>query len=127
MITIFIANDWLDFKVRRYNTNSFDEAAIMLVDDWRAGKIEWEFEEITNAFTAEWLEAKGYPVDYMEPKIDRENEFVHHRWHWHGETEGDDVLIYGYFFKTTPVQEDEWPTLGVDTMMFGSTDWIGGE
>jgi hypothetical protein len=113
MITILLTNDWLDFKIRRYETNSFDDAAISLVDDWRDGKIVWDLDELNEGFTPEWLELAGYPTDEFEPEIDNENEVVKYKWHLCAEDESDDLIVYGYFFKTVPVENDEWPRLGI--------------
>lgn len=113
MITVLLTNAWLDFKALRYDTNFFDEAVERFVDDWVAGKIVWEFEELNDAFTPEWLEANGYPTEDCETAIHRETEIVTYVWHWCGETDGDDQIIYGYFVKTAPVNEEEWPTLGI--------------
>ena len=113
MITVLLTNAWLDFKAFRYDTNFFDEAVEMFVDDWIAGKIVWEFEELNDAFTPEWLEANGYPNEDCETAIYKQTEIVTYVWHWCGETDGDDQIIYGYFVKTAPVSEDEWPTLGI--------------
>lgn len=80
MITAILNNSWLEFIVRRYDTNSFDEALETLVDDWVDGKIKWETEEIAETFTPQWMAEHGYDYDGTNPQIDRENEIVSVTW-----------------------------------------------
>lgn len=111
MITILLNNRMMEVVTRRYNTNSFDEAAIQLVDDWVSGQLSWEDEETNEAFTPEWLEKNGYPQDDCLPEIDEETEIIHYSWFWwNGE---DELIIDGYFIKSSPVEPGEWPTMGV--------------
>jgi hypothetical protein len=124
MITVLLTDGCLDFKTRRYDTNSFDEAAKMLVDDWCAGEFFWEYDEHNEAFTHEWLKEYGYPNEDFSPVVNRETEVVEYDWYWHGETESEDHIIFGYFFKTAPVADDEWPTLGLDPGLFPKVDYF---
>ncbi len=113
MITIVLVSMMNEVNIRRYDTNSFDEAAEFLVDDWIAGKIVWEWEETNEKLSADWMEKYGYPIEDFEPEIDKETEVCTLTWHYCGETDGDDEIVYGYFVKSAPVQDDEWPTAGV--------------
>ena len=113
MITVLLTNAWLDFKAFRYDTNFFDEAVKMFVDDWIAGKVVWEFEELNSTFTPELLTENGYPNNDCEVAVYKQTEVVTYVWHWCGETVGDDSVIYGYFVKTVPVNAEEWSTLGI--------------
>lgn len=108
MITVILTNAYQDDKTLRYNTNSFDEAVKMFVDDWIEGKIVWEVEELNDAFTPEWLKNEGYPFDGFEPTIE-ETEVVVYTWQW----AGDDQSVTGYFVKSAPIEDGEWPTAGV--------------
>ncbi len=110
MITVILNNYVLEFVTRRYHTNSFDEALKLLVDDWADGKIVWETEETVSAFTPQFMKKHGYANPDFEPDIDRENEVFRVRWFWGGE---DEFIVDGQLFKTVPVQEHEWPTMGV--------------
>jgi hypothetical protein len=128
MITVLLNTDWGDTQALRYNTNSFDEAVTMVVDDWIAGKVPWGQEDVLAAFTPQWLEANGYPSEDSAPSIHKETEIVTYVWHWYGETENtentenddaddfnEDVIVYGHFIKSAPVQEGEWPTRGLNS------------
>ncbi len=101
----------LEFVTRRYDTVSFDEAATLLIDDWIEGKFKWETEETVAAFSPEWLERYGYPYEGCLPEIDTETEIVSYQWFWfNGE---DELIVDGYFIKSSPIQDGEWPTMGV--------------
>lgn len=117
MITVLLVSDWLETRPLRYDTDSFDEAAVRLVDDWFAGRIRWEAEEVQTAFSPQWLQANGYPGNNCEPQIHRETGIVTYVWHWCGEEESDDQVVYGYFIKSAPVGEDEWPTRGLPSFI----------
>lgn len=108
MITVILTNQWLDNKTLRYKTDSFDEAVKMLVDEWIAGKIVWEVEELNRAFTPEWLREGGYPFNGFEPTIE-DTEVVVYYWQWAGDHES----IIGYFIKSAPVATGDWPTAGI--------------
>ncbi len=111
MITIILNNDVLEFVTRRYDTNSFDEAVTQLVDDWTEGKVKWETEETAEAFSPEWMAKYGYPSDVCLPEIDEETQVVSYRWFWfNGE---DELVVDGQFIKSAPVEEGEWPTMGI--------------
>ena len=112
MITAILNTSCLEFIIRRYDTNSFDEALEMVVDDWVDGKIKWETEEIAAAFTPEWMSQNGYADEGIEPNIDRENECVSVIWYlWNSE---DEWIVEGRFIKSAPVEEGDWPTMGLD-------------
>ena len=118
MITVILNNSWLEFIVRRYDTNSFDEALELLVDDWADGKIKWETEETAEAFTPEWMAQHGYAEEGIEPIIDRENEIVGVTWFWWSNE--DELVVDGRLIKSAPVEESEWPTMGLDgNCLFG--------
>lgn len=111
MITVILTNSWLEFVTRRYDTNSFDEAVTWLVDDWANGEIKWEAEETTEAFTPDWMKRYGYPNNGIEPEIDRETGIVLYSWFWcNGE---DELVVEGRFIKSSPIEDGEWPTMGV--------------
>ena len=112
MITVLLLDMYSQVITRRYDTNLFDEAVHMLVDDWISGVISWDDISISEAFTPEWLRENGYPCEDVEPDID-ETEIVHYRWHWPGETESDDQIVDAFMVKSSQVQDHEWPTKGV--------------
>ena len=101
----------LEFVTRRYDTNSFDEALIRLVDDWVTGKFKWDTEETAKAFSPEWLMKFGYPTEDFLPDIDTETEIVNYRWFWC--CGNDELIVDGHFIKSIPIGEGEWPTMGV--------------
>lgn len=110
MITIILSNDWLEFVTRRYDTNSFDEAAKQLVEDWIAGEFKWDTEETVEAFSPEWLKKHGRSKEDCLPEIDAETEIISYRWFWfNGE---DELIVDGQFIKSAPIEEGEWPTMG---------------
>lgn len=115
MITVLISNGQLDVKARRYETDSFDEAVQMLVEEWMAGEIVWADEEFNAAFSPQWLEANGFPEADVEPEVDVNTEVVTYVWHWCGETDGDDYVVYGYFVKSVPLRKSDWPTKGLSS------------
>ncbi len=110
MITAILNNSMLEFIIRRYDTNSFDAALEMVVDDWVDGKIKWETEEIAKAFTPQWMAQYGYDYDGTDPVIDRDNEVVSVTWFlWNRE---DEWIVEGRFVKSAPVEAGDWPTNG---------------
>ncbi|PQV64274.1 hypothetical protein B1R32_106120 [Abditibacterium utsteinense] len=110
MITIILDNEMNEFVTRRYNTNSFDQATIWLVDDWIGGKIKWDAEFTNEAFSPEWLQKYGYPQEDCLPEIDLETKIVSYRWFWcDGESEH---VVDGQFIKSAPIEDGEWPTMG---------------
>lgn len=113
MITILLVNIVNEVIIRRYDTNSFDEAAKTLVNDWIKGKIAWEWEETNVKINAKWIQEYGYPTEDSEPRIDKATEVCTLTWHYCGETDGDDEIVSGYFVKSASVKDDEWPTAGV--------------
>ena len=116
MITVILNNSWVEFIIRRYDTNSFDEAVELLVDDWADGKVKWDTEETAAAFTPEWMAKNGYADDNFDPSIDRKNEIVKVGWFWwNGE---DELIVEGRLIKSAPIEESDWPTMGFEGSCF---------
>lgn len=113
MITVILINIAQETRIRRYDTNSFDEAAIALVDDWIEGQIIWNYDGTNEKLDAEYMQKWGYPTQDCVPEIDRENEVYTVSWYGCGASESDDEIVTGYFIKSAPVEEGEWPTRGL--------------
>lgn len=113
MITVLLVNIINEVITRRYNTNSFDHAARLLVQDWMDGKFVWNWEDTNEKITPKWIEEYGIPTTACEPNINRETEVCSLTWHYCGETDGDDEIVTAYFVKSAPVEVGEWPTAGV--------------
>ena len=98
MITVLLVNGNSEVKIFRYKTDSVAKACRMLVEDWKAGKIEWEWWGANEAFTKDWLMEYGYP-----PEIGPHKELGVTKYEWHciqGECESDEEEVYGYFVKS---------------------------
>ena len=108
MITVLLVNMNAETIIRRYDTNSFDEALKLLLDDWMNGKIIWEFEDTNNAITPEWLKRYGQPEDGIEIMV--EEDVVTHTWNYCGERKSDDEIVSAFMVKSAPVEASELPT-----------------
>ena len=108
MITVLLVNMSAETIIRRYDTNSFDEALELLLADWMSGKIVWHFEDTNNAITPEWLERYGQPTDDFEIMI--EEDVVIHSWLYCGEREIDDQGVSAFMVKSAPINAGELPT-----------------
>lgn len=111
MITVILVNMMQETRIRRYDTNSFDEAAVALADDWIDGKIVWDWEDTNEKLNAEWMRKSGYPTQDCTP--DFEDEVYILTWHYCGSSEIDDEIVIGHFIKSAPVKEGEGPTAGL--------------
>jgi len=94
--------------IRRYETNSFDNALELLLEDWISGKIVWEFEDTSKTITPEWLRQYGQPSEEIEIMV--KEDVVIHTWHYCGERESDDEIVSAFMVKSTSVDKNELAT-----------------
>ncbi len=111
MITVLLVNMNAETIIRRYDTNSFDEALKLLLDDWMSGKIVWEFDDTNKAISPEWLKQYGQPEEDIEIMI--EENVVIHTWHYCGERESDDEIVSAFMVKSVPIKASELPTKSI--------------
>jgi len=112
MITVLLVNLCAETIIRRYDTNFFDEALNLLLQDWTDGKIIWEWNDVNEAITSEWLKLYGQPNDDIEIYV--EKDVVVHTWHYCGERESDDVIVSAFMVKSVPIEKEELPTKTIE-------------
>ena len=100
MITGVLINLNAESKILRFNTDSEEEACKLLIEDWKNGKIVWEYPDTNIAFSKDWLKKYGLePLsDYYEKQFENEVRFV--TWHYCGERESDDEIVTCYFIHS---------------------------
>jgi len=101
MITVMLVSMYAEVKILKYDTDSEDEACRLLIEDWKARNIKWEFDSTNEAFDREWLEKYGMdPITYdFTPQYENGVRVVE----WccvSGPYESDDEIICGYFLHT---------------------------
>lgn len=111
MITVLLVNMCAETIIRRYDTNSFDEALELLLEDWMNGKIVWEFEDTNNAITPDWLRQYGQPDEGIEVTV--QEDVIIHTWHYCGEREIDDEIVRAFMVKSAPVDKSELATKSI--------------
>ena len=90
-----------EVRILKYDTDSEKEACRLLVDDWKAGKVKWEFEDTNHAFDREWLEKYGDDPMSESYMPQYENGVRTVEWYCcNGPNESDDEIVWGYFFHT---------------------------
>lgn len=102
MITVMLVSMGAEVKILKYDTDSDEEACRLLVEDWKAGNVKWEFEDTNHAFDREWLERYG--MDPMSRDYTPQYENGVRKVEWYcsiGPKESDDEIVWGYFLHTT--------------------------
>lgn len=89
-------------KILKYDTTSEDEACNFLIQDWKLGKIKWEYDYTNAAFTCEWLDKYGMEPMGSDYTPQYENGVRVVEWYCaNGPSESDDEIVWGYFLHTT--------------------------
>ena len=102
MITVMLIDMFAEVKILKYDTDSEEEACHLLIEDWKKGEIEWEFEDTNQAFDREWLEENGMDPISEGYAPEYENGVRTVEWYCcNGPKESDDVIAWGYFLHTT--------------------------
>lgn len=90
-----------EVKILKYGNDSVEEACHLLIEDWKSGKIEWEYEETNKVFNRDWLEKYGTDPISQDYTPQYENGVRVLEWYCSsGPKEGNDEIVLGYFLHT---------------------------
>jgi len=101
MITLMLVNMTAEVKILKYDTDSEEEVCRLMIEDWKAQKIRWEYEDTNHAFEKEWLEKYGMDPMSEDYTPQYENGVRVVEWYcMNGVKESDDQIVWGYFLHT---------------------------